>query len=41
MARPIGMRTGKTVTKFIVPVVVNGKVYVGTPNCVAVFELLP
>jgi len=27
--------------KFITPVVVNGKVYVGTPNSVAVFGLLP
>jgi Ig-like domain-containing protein/PQQ enzyme-like repeat protein len=27
--------------KFIVPIVVNGKVYVGTPNGVAVFGLLP
>ncbi len=27
--------------KFITPVVVNGKVYVGTPNGVAVFGILP
>ena len=27
--------------KFIVPIVVNGKVYVGTPSSVAVFGLLP
>ena len=27
--------------KFITPVIVNGKVYVGTPNSVAVFGLLP
>jgi len=27
--------------KFITPIVVNGKVYVGTPNSVAVFGLLP
>jgi hypothetical protein len=27
--------------KFITPAVVNGKVYVGTPNGVAVFGLLP
>lgn len=27
--------------KFIVPIIVNGKVYVGTPNGVAVFGLLP
>jgi len=27
--------------KFITPVVANGKVYVGTPNSVAVFGLLP
>jgi len=27
--------------KFITPMVVNGKVYVGTPNSVAVFGLLP
>jgi hypothetical protein len=27
--------------KFIAPVIVNGKVYVGTPNSVAVFGLLP
>ena len=27
--------------KFITPMVVNGKVYVGTPNGVAVFGLLP
>jgi len=27
--------------KFITPVIVNGRVYVGTPNSVAVFGLLP
>ena len=27
--------------KFITPMVVNGKVYVGTPSSVAVFGLLP
>ena len=27
--------------KFITPVVANGKVYVGTPNSVVVFGLLP
>ena len=27
--------------KFITPIVVNGKVFVGTPNGVAVFGLLP
>jgi hypothetical protein len=27
--------------KFITPMVVNGKVYVGTPSAVAVFGLLP
>ena len=27
--------------KFITPMVANGKVYVGTPNSVAVFGLLP
>jgi hypothetical protein len=27
--------------KFIAPIVVNGKVFVGTPNAVAVFGLLP
>ena len=27
--------------KFIVPMIANGKVYVGTPNSVAVFGLLP
>ena len=27
--------------KFITPMIVNGKVYVGTPNGVAVFGLLP
>jgi hypothetical protein len=27
--------------KFITPMVVNGQVYVGTPNGVAVFGLLP
>jgi hypothetical protein len=27
--------------KFVVPIVANGKVYVGTPNSVAVFGLLP
>jgi hypothetical protein len=27
--------------KFMVPIVVNGKVFVGTPNGVAVFGLLP
>jgi hypothetical protein len=27
--------------KFITPMVVNGRVYVGTPNSVAVFGLLP
>lgn len=30
-----------TGNKFITPVIVNGKVYVGTPNGVAVFGLLP
>jgi hypothetical protein len=28
-------------TKFITPIVANGRVYVGTPNSVAVFGLLP
>jgi hypothetical protein len=27
--------------KFITPTIANGKVYVGTPNSVAVFGLLP
>jgi hypothetical protein len=27
--------------KFITPMIANGKVYVGTPNSVAVFGLLP
>ena len=27
--------------KFITPMVANGRVYVGTPNSVAVFGLLP
>jgi hypothetical protein len=33
-----GFGTGN---KFITPMIVNGKVYVGTPNGVAVFGLLP
>ena len=28
-------------TKFVTPMIVNGKVYVGTPTGVAVFGLLP
>lgn len=27
--------------KFITPIVANGRVYIGTPNSVAVFGLLP
>lgn len=27
--------------KFITPTIANGKVYIGTPTSVAVFELLP
>ena len=30
-----------TGNKFITPMIVNGKVFVGTPNGVAVFGLLP
>ena len=36
-----GGRDSFSGNKFITPVVVNGKVYVGTPNSVAVFGLLP
>lgn len=36
-----GGRGGFAGNKFITPVVANGKVYVGTPNSVAVFGLLP
>lgn len=36
-----GGRDSFTGNKFITPMVVNGKVYVGTPNSVAVFGLLP
>jgi hypothetical protein len=30
-----------TGNKFITPLIINGKVYVGTPNGVAIFGLLP
>jgi hypothetical protein len=36
-----GGRDNFSGNKFIVPLVANGKVYVGTPNSVAVFGLLP
>ena len=36
-----GGRDSFSGNKFITPVVANGKVYVGTPNSVAVFGLLP
>jgi Immunoglobulin domain len=36
-----GSRDHFSGNKFITPMVVNGKVYVGTPNSVAVFGLLP
>jgi len=36
-----GGRDSFSGNKFIVPMVANGKVYVGTPNSVAVFGLLP
>jgi hypothetical protein len=36
-----GGRDGFSGNKFIVPMVANGKVYVGTPNSVVVFGILP
>jgi hypothetical protein len=37
-----GSRDGfGTGNKFITPMIINGKVYVGTPNGVAIFGLLP
>ena len=36
-----GSRDHFSGNKFITPMIANGKVYVGTPNGVAVFGLLP